>query len=170
MAFDSVSPLMGGAAVPRTVVKWDRDIRLAEQGQQGTRDGSNVQRGVEDLCASACASRRTSLSSDELKYLTMRRVCRASRKPKRKSRGKLARRAAELAASEVTRIATSPSDALLVQADVSAMIPAVGDAGAFQVNQCPTVTSTHWEWTLYSWMSRSITPPLLSSIAAKIIR
>ena len=86
----------------------------------------------------------------ELGYLTMKQVRRVPKKAKRKSHDELARRAAELAESACTKNTASPSDALLAQADTYAIIPAVGDAGAFELNQCPTVTSTHWEWTLYS--------------------
>jgi hypothetical protein len=88
---------------------------------------------------------------DELGYLTMKRVRRAPKKPKRKSRAELARRAAELAKSACnSKNTASGSDALLARADTSAIIPAVGDAGVFQLNQCTTVTSTHGEWTLHS--------------------
>lgn len=87
---------------------------------------------------------------DELGYLTKKCVPRPPNKPKRKSRAELARAAAELVTNSCTSPAASPSDGVLAQTDASAIMPAVGDAGVFRSNQCPTVTSTHWEWTLYS--------------------
>ena len=126
------------AALEQHRLKAGQDLGLDPFSELSVRDQSRLDR---------LALSRT---LEELGYLTMKRVRRAAKKPERKSREELARRAAELAESACTKNTAPSSDALLAQADASAIIPAVGDAGVCELNQCPMVTSTHWEWTLYS--------------------
>ena len=136
----------------------------------------------------------------EMGYLTKTRVRRPPKKPKRKSRKELARRAAKLAeqtaapdnpspkaaspASQQThpchkqrrataRPVETSTDKVLAKPSRSATMPVVGNAiseSTSHSQQHPTVTSTQREWAFYSWLRRSITLLLSLAKAAKIMR
>jgi len=164
-------------------------------------DDLGLDLSTELTIADRAALNRLALSRvlQDMGYLTMRRVGRTPKKPKRKSRKELARRAARLAPDAVAEDASptpassstplthscpaesvsshqeiaKSDDKVLAQAGESATMSVVVDASSNSTsrsNQHPTVTSTHGEWPFYSWLRRPITLLLSLAKSAKIMR